>query len=123
MNNPNTDYFTSKAANAVGVPAAVVLKHLHEHSQYARENIESLCYNLFWYPMKPENVKALSEGWYPASVKALSKEIPYLSAYKIREALKQLVSGGYVATGNYNQSKCDHTTWYVLTDAGRGLME
>lgn len=107
MNNPNTDYFTDKAANAVGVSAAVVLKHLWEHTERARENGENFHDGRFWYP---------------ASVKELSEEISYLSSEQIRTALNKLNEGGCIVKGNYNRNHHDRTTWYALTDTGRGLM-
>ncbi len=108
VNNPKTDYFTDKAANAAGVPAAVVLKHLYTHTERARENGENFHDGRFWCP---------------ASVKALSAEIPYLSSEQIRTALKKLNEGGYIVKSNYNRNRHDRTLWYALTDAGRGLMQ
>lgn len=99
-------YFTDKAAYTVGIPAAVLLQYLYEKTEQAREKGERFHEGLYWHS---------------ASVTAFSVELP-MTVKQIRNALDKLISGGYIVTGNFNDTPYDRTTWYALTDTGRGIV-
>lgn len=61
--------------------------------------------------------------WTRRSMNELHEVFHYLTENQIRTAIDKLEKRGYIVKGNYNRNRYDHTTWYAMTNTGRGLME
>lgn len=60
--------------------------------------------------------------WTYNSTKAFTKVFPYASQRQIQNALKKLIEGGVIKTGNYNKLAYDRTLWYALTKKGKSIL-
>lgn len=94
------------AAIEVGCDAAIMLGNIR-----------------FWADKNRSNGKHEHDGkfWTYNSMKAFAEQFPCWSNSQIRRILKKLEDGGYIETGDYNQSPYDHTIWYSVTDKGEAL--
>lgn len=84
-----------------------------------------LLYNLrYWVEKNTVNNKNFHDGYYWTynSVKAFTKQFPFLSSGQIERALRNLEKIGCIKSGNYNLTPYDRTKWYtVLNDASTNL--
>ena len=92
-------YFDTELAEKYGMVEATILNHL----QYWIQNYHEGRY------------------WTFHSIQAFCKQFPYLTAKKIRNAIKKLENAKVLIKGNFNKVKYDRTTWYALTDLGLRL--
>lgn len=92
----------------VGVNAAIILEHID-----------------FWCAKNKANDRNFNDGYYWTynSTKAFKEIYPYMSEKVIRTALKRLVDGGYIVTGQYNERPYDRTKWYAVTEKGSALLD
>lgn len=99
-------YFDTELAEKYGMVEATILNHLQ-----------------YWIQKNAENNKNYHEGryWTFHSIQAFCKQFPYLTAKKIRNAIKKLENAKVLIKGNFNKVKYDRTTWYALTDLGLRL--
>lgn len=100
--------FDIEIAEAYGVNAAIILNNMY-----------------FWVEKNRANETNFHDGryWTYNSVKAFSKLFPYLTPRAISTALKKLIDGGLVITGNYNKSSYDRTLWYAITEKGYSILQ
>ncbi len=93
--------FDSEIAKEYGIPAAIILTNM---AYWIRRN-EARDVNFY-------------EGryWTYDSVSSLVKYFDCMSEKVVRHALKKLESAGVIATGNFNKSLYDRTTWYSIID-------
>lgn len=98
--------FNIEIAQSYGVPAAI----LYNHFQY-------------WIAKNLTNQKNFHDGrtWTYNTIRAFADQFPYLSVWDIRQALKKLIDGGVLMSGNYNKRKNDRTLWYCFTDEKAAL--
>ena len=103
-----THFFSVGAAKVIGVNAAIILQNLY-----------------YWVTKNEANGDGMHDGryWTYNSVEAFNRLFPYLSKGQIRGALKKLEDGGYIISGNFNESKYVRTKWYALTDSGYALVQ
>lgn len=94
-------------AKEYGMAAAVLLNNIEHWSRY-----------------NEVNRKNFHEGkyWVFNSIKAFEELFPYLTWRQIQYALKKLIDGGIIITGNFNESAYDRTLWYALTDYGKAVL-
>lgn len=99
-------YFDTELAAKYGMVEATILNHLQ-----------------YWIQKNAENNKNYHEGryWTFNSIQSFCKLFPYLTAKKIRNAIKKLENAKVLIKGNFNKVKYDRTTWYALTDFGLRL--
>lgn len=71
------------------------------------------------------NDKHFHDGYYWTynSRKAFVEQFPYLTERQIEYALRKLIDGGYVITGNYNKASFDRTLWYAITKEGYSILQ
>lgn len=100
--------FDVMLAQKYGVNAAVLLKHFE-----------------FWIAKNKANGKNYFDGkyWTYNSRKAFAELFPYMNARQIDYALKKLIDGGLIITGNYNQSTYNRTLWYAITKKGYCILQ
>lgn len=100
--------FDIDIAKAYGVPAAVLLKHLH-----------------YWIEKNRANEKNFYDGnyWTYNSKKAFAELFPYMTARQIDYALQKLIDDGLIITGNYNKVAYDRTLWYAITKKGYCILQ
>mgnify|MGYP002445049899 CR=1 FL=1 len=98
--------FDADVAEEVGIEAAIILWNIG-----------------YWIEHNAANGQNEHDGryWTYNSQKAFQELFPFMSAGKIRGALKRLEDGGYILTGNYNRVAYDRTLWYALTEKGETL--
>lgn len=98
--------FNIEIAQSYGVPAAI----LYNHFQY-------------WIAKNLTNQKNFHDGrtWTYNTLEAFAGQFPYLSVWDIRQALKKLIDGGVLMSGNYNKRKNDRTLWYCFADEKTAL--
>lgn len=98
--------FNVEVANKVGMQCAVIFQHI-----------------MWWIAKNEANGQNLHDGdyWTYNSVKAYTKQFPYLSEKQIRTSLQKLIDEGYLKTANYNTSSYDRTLWYGLGDYGKRI--
>lgn len=101
-------HFNTKIAEIVGVNAAVIFENIH-----------------FWIEKNRANEKHYYDGcyWTYNSKKAFIQQFPYFTERQIEYALRKLIDGGYVITGNYNKSAYDRTLWYSITKQGYCILQ
>lgn len=99
-------YFDTELAAKYGMVEATILNHLQ-----------------YWIQKNAENNKNYHEGryWTFNSIQSFCKLFPYLTAKKIRNAIKKLEDAKVLMKGNFNKFKYDRTTWYAFTDLGLRL--
>lgn len=100
--------FDIDIAKQYGIPAAVILKHLH-----------------FWIEKNRANESNFFDGYYWTynSKKAFAELFPYMSPRQIDYAMQKLIDDGLVITGNYNKVAYDRTLWYAITKAGYSILQ
>ena len=100
--------FDIRIAEKYGVHAAVILNNIY-----------------FWIEKNRANEKNMYDGhvWTYNSMSAFQELFPYLSKNQIEYALKKLIDGGILITGNYNKSPYDRTLWYAITEIGYSILE
>lgn len=98
--------FDADVAEEVGIEAAIILWNIG-----------------YWIEHNAANGQNEHDGrfWTYNSQKAFQELFPFMSAGKVRGALKRLEDGGYILTGNYNRVAYDRTLWYALTEKGETL--
>ena len=98
--------FEARAAEVVGVNAAIILHNL-----------------AYWCNHNRYNGRHLHNGvyWTYNSNKAFREQFPYLGRDAIETAIKKLEEGGYVIIGNFSDDKRDRTRWFSVTNAGYAL--
>ena len=98
--------FEARAAEVVGVNAAIILHNL-----------------AYWCNHNRHNGRHLHNGayWTYNSNKAFREQFPYLGRDAIEAAIRKLEDGGYVVIGNYNDDRRDRTRWFSVTEAGFAL--
>lgn len=98
--------FEARAAEVVGVNAAILLHNL-----------------AYWCNHNRQNGRNLNDGayWTYNSNRAFREQFPYLGRDAIETAIKKLEDGGYVVIGNFNEDKRDRTRWFSVTEAGYAL--
>lgn len=99
-------YFNTEIAAQYGMVEATILNHLK-----------------FWIQKNKEKNINYHDGryWTFNSVREFCKLFPYLTAKKIRNAIKKLEDAKILIKGNFNKVKYDRTTWYAFTDFGLRL--
>ena len=100
--------FDIDIAKQYGIPAAVLLKHLH-----------------FWIEKNRANESNFFDGhyWTFNSRKAFADLFPYMSARQIDYAMQKLIDDDLVITGNYNKVAYDRTLWYAITKKGYSILQ
>lgn len=100
--------FDIDIAAEYGVNAAIILNNMY-----------------FWVEKNRANETNFYDGryWTYNSVKAFSRLFPYLTSKAISAALKKLIEGGVLVTGNYNKSSYDRTLWYAITEKGYSIIQ
>lgn len=101
-------YFRVEIAQEYGLSEAILLENIN-----------------YWIVHNEANGTNYHDGtfWTYNSARAFSELFPYLSARKIRTALKNLEDLGIIKTGNYNANAYDRTLWYALTEKGKCIMQ
>lgn len=100
--------FNTDIATKYGIAAATILNHL-----------------CFWIKKNEANGDNFHDGlyWTYCSRDGFEKLFPYLSARQIDYAIKKLIDGGIVITGNFNKSTYDRTLWYAITKVGYSILQ
>lgn len=100
--------FNTAIATKYGIAAATILNHLY-----------------FWIKKNEANGDNFHDGlyWTYCSRDGFEKLFPYLSARQIDYAIKKLIDGGIVITGNFNKSTYDRTLWYAITKVGYSILQ
>lgn len=100
--------FNVEIAAKFGIESAVILNFLE-----------------FWISKNKANEKHFHDGryWTYNSNKAMLEIFPYMTENIIRKAVKRLVDGGILVTGNYNEDKWDRTLWYAITEFGYSILK
>lgn len=101
-------YFRVEIAQEYGLSEAILLENIN-----------------YWIVHNEANGTNYYDGtyWTYNSARAFAELFPYLSARKIRTALKNLEDLGIIKTGNYNANAYDRTLWYALTEKGKCIMQ
>lgn len=99
--------FCVKAAEEVGISAAVILEHLSFYCEKNRSNGVHEHDGLYWTHI---------------SIPALVDIHPYLSATSVKTAVKKLKDGGYIRVEKLSGFGYDRTNWYAVTEAGELLV-
>jgi len=99
-------YFDKELATKYGVVEAIILNNFR-----------------YWIQKNTEENKNYHDGkyWTFNSVQSFCKLFPYLTAKKIRNAIKRLEDAKILLKGNFNKMKYDRTTWYTFTELGLRL--
>jgi uncharacterized phage protein (TIGR02220 family) len=98
--------FEARAAEVVGVNAAILLHNMAHWCNHNRMNDRNFHDGAYWTYN---------------SNKALREQFPYLGRDAIETAIKKLVDGGYVVIGFYCEDKRDRTRWFSVTELGYAL--
>ena len=100
--------FNINVAKKLGIASAVILNNLY-----------------WWIDKNRANDKHFHDGYYWTynSKKAFVEQFPYLTERQIEYALRKLIDGGYVITGNYNKASFDRTLWYAITKEGYCILQ
>lgn len=100
-------HFDIEIAAEYGVHAAILLNHIH-----------------YWIKENQANERNFYDGeyWTYNSKKAFAELFPYMTERQIDYAIKKLIDGGLIKTGNYNKKKFDQTLWYALTEKGKSIL-
>lgn len=100
--------FNTKIAEKYGMAAATILNHLY-----------------FWIKKNAANDDNFHDGlyWTYCSRDGFEKLFTYLSARQIDYAIRKLIDGGIIVTGNYNKSTYDRTLWYAITKVGYSILQ
>lgn len=100
--------FNVEIAKDLGIAPAVILNHLQ-----------------FWIKHNEANNSHFHDGYYWTynSRKAYVSIFPYFTEKQIEYALRKLIDGGYIITGNYNKSPMDRTLWYAITEKGFTILQ
>jgi hypothetical protein len=100
--------FDVRIAKEYGINAAVLLNNMY-----------------FWIEKNRANNTNLYDGnyWTYNSKKAFAELFPYLNERQIDYALKKLIDGGIIITGNYNKLAYDRTLWYAITKKGYSILQ
>lgn len=100
--------FNVEVAKIVGVNAAILIKSIN-----------------WWCRKNAANGRHYHDGlyWSYNTISAFCELYPYLGKSAISRALKKLEDGGYIKTGNFNNTSYDRTRWYAITQAGAELCE
>lgn len=100
--------FDVRIAKEYGVNAAVLLNNMY-----------------FWIEKNKANNTNFYDGYYWTynSKKAFAELFPYLNERQIDYALKKLIDGGIIITGNYNKLAYDRTLWYAITKKGYCILQ
>lgn len=100
--------FNIAVAKKLGIAPAVILNNLY-----------------WWIDKNRANDKHYHDGYYWTynSRKAFVSQFPYLTERQIEYALRKLIDGGYVITGNYNKASFDRTLWYAITKEGYSILQ
>lgn len=62
------------------------------------------------------------EFWVKRSIRTMRKDMPYLSAYSIEKAVKQLLGGGIIRKKFLQKHLFNHTSFYAFTEYGKEYM-
>lgn len=83
----------------VGVEKAIILKDLYG-----------------WCQLNQQNGRHIHNGkaWTYNSAKAFSEKYPYMKPRTIAGYLDDLEAGGWIESGNYNETAFDRTKWYAI---------
>lgn len=102
----NTYLFDTEVAKEFGLNEAIVIKAFQ-----------------FWIIKNKANGTNFYDGhyWTYNSKKALLELFPFWSEQNLRTIMAHLIDKGVLITGNYNQTKYDHTLWYAFQDEERWL--
>ena len=100
--------FDVRIAKEYGINAAVLLNNMY-----------------FWIEKNRANNTNYYDGnyWTYNSKKAFAELFPYLNERQIDYALKKLIDGGIIITGNYNKVAYDRTLWYAITKKGYSILQ
>ena len=100
--------FDVRIAKEYGVNAAVLLNNIY-----------------FWIEKNRANNTNYYDGYYWTynSKKAFAELFPYLNERQIDYALKKLIDGDILKTGNYNKLAYDRTLWYAITKKGYCILQ
>lgn len=100
--------FDVRIAKDYGINAAVLLNNMY-----------------FWIEKNRANNTNYYDGhyWTYNSKKAFAELFPYLNERQIDYALKKLIDGGIIITGNYNKLAYDRTLWYAITKKGYCILQ
>ena len=100
--------FNIEVAKKLGVAPAIILNNLY-----------------FWIEKNKANDKHFYDGYYWTynSRKAYCLQFSYFTERQIEYALRKLIDGGYVITGNYNKVSYDRTLWYAITKEGYSILQ
>lgn len=100
-------YFDSDVAMEVGVNGAIILQNI-----------------AFWVKKNEANEMNFHDGkyWTYNTVKAFCRLFPFWTHNTIYKLLKDLETGGYIETGNFNQEGTNRTKWYTLTERGHDII-
>ena len=101
-------YFNIELATAIGIEEAIFLHNLY-----------------YWIQKNAANKKQFHDGsyWTYNTVQAYAELFPYMSYDKVKRIIKQLKKDCIIKTGNYNDDKMNHTTWFAFTDCGLEIMK
>lgn len=101
-------YFNIELATKVGIEEAIFLHNLY-----------------YWIQKNAANKKQYHDGsyWTYNTVQAYAELFPYMSYDKVKRIIKQLKKDCIIKTGNYNEDKMNHTTWFAFTDCGLEMMK
>lgn len=100
--------FDVRIAKEYGINAAVLLNNMYFWIEKNRAN------NTNYYD---------DNYWTYNSKKAFAELFPYLNERQIDYALKKLIDGGIIITGNYNKLAYDRTLWYAITKKGYCILQ
>jgi hypothetical protein len=99
--------FNVNFAKEYGIEEAILIENLY-----------------FWCKKNLANEANLYEGvvWSYNSVSAFSELFPYMTEYKIANALKKLEKEGLLKVGNYNDNPYNRTKWYSVTEKAVSIL-
>ena len=99
-------FFDVEVAKEYGVDAAIVIANFQ-----------------YWISYNAANRINYRDGqyWTFNSYKSLSNLFPYFSEKQIRRIMGELVDGGVLKVGNFNEKNYDNTRWYSFIDPDKWL--
>lgn len=103
----STHTFNIEVAKDFGLPAAVIFNNIY----------------FWWNHNKAENLESHKERcWTYTTTAGLERQFPYLTNSQIRTALKKLIDGGMLITGDFSPDRHKRPTYYSVTELGEMYM-
>jgi len=87
-------------------------------TKYGLQQSVVLQYIIWWVLHNQMKGKNFRDGrhWTFNSVRALSREFPFLTPKQVRKCLQDLEKDGAILVASYNKMRADRTKWYSISD-------